>query len=279
MAKILIVGCGAIGSKLATEISANGHKVTGLKRTPPTISDGWNYFLADISNASDLVGLPTDFDQIFFIVSTGQRGPENYRKIYQTGLTNLCNHFANNPIPPHWIFVSSSSVYGQSQGEWVDENSVVEPVSPSSKSIRTAEQQLLRSCPDSVIVRFTGIYGAGRNRLIKMAKTSPAIQNHPPYYTNRIHEQDCIGVLKFLLNQRLSGKHLESYYLATDDHPVPQWEVISWLTQQMGVPAPTIKTVDNQIAMNKRCSNKKLKALGYHFKYPSYRDGYKEMLN
>jgi len=276
MAKILIVGCGAIGTELAHVLSAKGHQVTGLKRNPPTAYDGGIvYFKADIASAKDLDDLAADFDQLFFIVSPKGRTEADYQAVYETGLNNLLAKYPQKP----WIFVSSTSVYGQSQGEWVDENSIAEPDNANSRLIRQAEQRLTAINPENIIVRFSGIYGPGREYLLRQAQQGPSIQQNPPYFTNRIHQQDCVGVLAFLLEQRLAGVALEQCYLASDDDPAPLWDVMSWLTSQLKCQAPTVKTVDQDAGMNKRCSNRRLKALGYQFNYAGYKDGYHELIS
>jgi len=279
MAKILIIGCGAIGTQLAHVLSAKGHQVTGLKRNPPKTDTGKiDYFTADITSTVDLKDLPTDFDVLYFIVSPDGRNEESYRDIYESGLNNLLNKFSLAASNPHWIFVSSASVYGQSQGEWVDEDSIAQPVNATSQLIMQAEQKLMDLDAGNLVVRFSGIYGPGRESLLRMAMQAPAIQQHPPYFTNRIHEQDCIGVLAFLLERRLAGVALEQCYLASDDDPAPLWEVMSWLAEHMNCQPPTVKSVDNHCVMNKRCNNQRLKALGYKFLYPDFKDGYLELI-
>ena len=120
MAKILIIGCGSIGTQLAHNLAAKGHDVTGLKRNPPKLDIGEiNYFTADISLAYQLEELPLDFEFIYFIVSPDGRNKESYQAIYEIGLTNLIDRFAKEGASQNWIFVSSTSVYGQSEGEWV----------------------------------------------------------------------------------------------------------------------------------------------------------------
>jgi len=66
--------------------------------------------------------------------------------------------------------------------------------------------------------------------------------------------------------------------LASDDDPAPMWEVMSWLAEQMNCQPPTVKVNDNHYVMNKRCNNQRLKALGYQFRYPCYKDGYLELI-
>jgi nucleoside-diphosphate-sugar epimerase len=212
MAKILIVGCGDLGTGLAHVLSDKGHQVTGLKRHPPSRDDRIRYVAADITTGAGFDALDTDFDQLFFIVTPDGRNESDYRAIYETGLHHV---LAKLPRCP-WIFVSSTSVYAQSQGEWVDEESPAEPQTITGRLIRQAEQRLTSSNPDNVIVRFSGIYG-------------------------------------------------------------PLWDVISWLAERMHCAPPVAKAAGMDTVMNKRCSNRRLKALGYQFRYPDFKKGYAEL--
>lgn len=270
MAKILIVGCGNIGSALAEVLANQGHDVTGLKRTPPETPCRIDYIAADISAP---MTLERDFDQAFFIVAPDRRDEQNYRAVYQTGLDNLLAALPETP----WLMVSSTGVYAQSQGEWIDEESVAEPHNATSRLIRQAEQKLTAANPANIVVRFSGIYGPGRESLLRQAMQAPTIQRTPPYFTNRIHQQDCVGVLAFLLEQRLAGARLEQYYLASDDDPAPLWDVVDWLAERLHCPPP-IEKIDGSGDMNKRCNNARLKALGYRFRYPDYKAGYLEVI-
>jgi nucleoside-diphosphate-sugar epimerase len=298
MAKILIIGCGAIGSKLAEVLSSQGHQVTGLKRNPPaTVSGCINYVTADISSTEDLMRLDADFTHAYFIVSPDGRNEQSYRSVYEAGLNNLLAKLPRT----NWFMISSTSVYGQSQGEWVDEQSIAEPGNMTSQLIRQAEQTVMELNPDNCVVRFSGIYGPGREYLLRLALQTPEIQQTPPYFTNRIHQQDCVGVLSFLLEQRLAGKVLAQCYLASDDDPAPTWEVMTWLAQQLKCKPPTARnsisvstdqeriratfksdarllSFGAEVGMNKRCDNHKLKSFGYEFQYPSYKDGYLELI-
>jgi nucleoside-diphosphate-sugar epimerase len=274
MAHILIIGCGDIGTGLAHTLIAQGHRVTGLKRQPPASPSAIHYIQADITSVEAINALDLAVDVVFFIVSADGRTEASYQDVYVLGLNNALAKFAQQP----WFFVSSTSVYGQSQGEWVDENSPTEPRALTSQLILQAEQSVLAAHPENVIVRFSGIYGPGREYLLRMARQSPDIQKTPSYFTNRIHQQDCIGVLSFLLQKRLAGVPLDTCYLASDDDPAPLWDVISWLAGQLKCAPPNIKTVDGVADGNKRCHNARLKALGYQFRYPGYQAGYGELV-
>jgi nucleoside-diphosphate-sugar epimerase len=211
-------------------------------------------------------------------VSPDGRNKESYQTIYEIGLTNLIDRFAKEGASPNWIFVSSTSVYGQSEGEWVDEESIAQPDNITSQYIRQAEQQLMDLNPQNIVVRFSGIYGPGREYLLRMAKQQSVVQKDPPYYTNRIHQQDCIGVLIFLLEQSLAGVTLEQCYLASDDNPATMWDVMSWLTEHLSCKPPEVKVNDKEVVMNKRCNNQRLKTLGYHFQYSDFKVGYLELI-
>jgi nucleoside-diphosphate-sugar epimerase len=270
MADILIVGCGDIGAQLGQQLIDQGHRVTGLKRRPPAAGSAIRYLAADIADAAALLNVETGFDLLFFIVAADGRDPQSYRAVYQTGVRNVLERFSGIPC----IFVSSTSVYGQAQGEWVDETSEAEADNPNSRLIRQAEKQVLAANADNTLVRFSGIYGPGREYLVRLAASRPAIQQTPPYYTNRIHRDDCAGILAFLGGQRLAGRALEACYLASDDDPAPMWEVVSWLAERQHCSPPAIKVAGDDAPMNKRCNNARLKALGYRLLYPSYRQGY-----
>ena len=279
MAKILIVGCGAIGYELAKTLAGVGHDVTGLKRNPPPVSnENFKFIRADITSSTDLDALDTDFEYVFFIVSADSRNENSYRDIYEIGIDNLLCRLTQTGSQAPWIFVSSTSVYGQSKGEWVDEDSVTSPNKTTSLKIVQAEQKLKAMNPANITVRFSGIYGPGREYLLRMAKQTPSIQQHPPYYTNRIHQRDCVGILAFLLEKRMANVSLDHCYLASDDDPAPSWEVITWLAEQMQCSPPIAKVAEADSDMNKRCRNDKIKNLGYAFIYPDYKTGYAELI-
>ncbi|MEQ1545564.1 SDR family oxidoreductase [Methyloglobulus sp.] len=280
MAKILIVGCGAIGYELANTLADAGHDVTGLKRNPPTSSqEKFKFVRADITSSTDLAVLDTDFEHIFFIVSADSRNENSYDDIYKTGVDNLLSRLAKSGSQAPWIFVSSTSVYGQNQGEWVDEDSITDPTKSTSLKIVNAEQKLISHNPANIVVRFSGIYGPGREYLLRMAKQTPSIQQNPAYYTNRIHQRDCVGVLVFLLEQRLAGVSLEQCYVASDDDPSPLWDVLTWMTEKLRCNPPIAKMPENDADMNKRCRNDRLKKLGYQLLYPDYKTGYLELIH
>lgn len=274
MASIAIVGCGSVGGILAKNLSAMGHKVIGVRRKPPQPANGVDYIAADIASLGQLEALPEAVDVVFFMASVDGRGEPAYRAVYETGLGNVLQRYQGKPC----FFVSSTRVYGQDAGEWVDENSIAEPNSIAGRIICQAERLVWSAGAGNVVVRFSGIYGPGRGHLLSMARQSTRCQQSPPYYTNRIHQQDCAGVLAFLLAQGLAGRPLADCYLASDDCPARQWDVMSWLAKQMACSLPVVKPMPADAGQNKRCCNRRLKALGYRFEFPDYQMGYRELI-
>lgn len=285
MARVLIVGCGDIGLGLAQTLLAEGHAVTAVKRNPLTEAvAGLAIVLADVSNPASIKGLPTGFDQIFVILTPGQRNEESYRAVYEKGLANLLDYFADHrggqqSRSPHWIFVSSTSVYGQHGGEWVDESSPTEPRGFNGHVLLEAERKLWQADAGNTVVRFSGIYGPGRRRFIERVRSEKPVQYQPPYYTNRIHRDDCVAVLAWLFRQRLAGKVLDSLYLASDSEPAPLAEVATWLAAKTGCSSPPALADSISAAQNKRCSNRKLLTQGYEFLFNNYREGYGALLD
>lgn len=287
--KYLIVGCGDIGLALARRLVAAGHHVTAVKRSKPDWRAlGLTLAMADIEKPESLAALPTDIDQIFVILSPDRREEDAYRRLYETGIANLLAHFnqrTDNSIRPettrpHWIFVSSTSVYGQRKGERVDEHSCTAPSGFNGRALLCAEQQFLAESKNNSIVRFSGIYGPGRNHLIRNIKAGKAVQYEPPYYTNRIHREDCVDVLFWLAQQRRTGQPVGGIYVASDDTPVPLGDVAMWLAEQLGCAAPPAQSATRRVPrQNKRCDNRRLREAGYQFTYKDYRAGYRAMLD
>ena len=229
---------------------------------------------ADIRQSSTLSVLANDFELVLFIVSPGNRQAESYQALYYAGLNNLLAHFPKVGSGPKWVMVSSTSVYAQHCGEWVDEDSETSPLSPTAQWLVAAEQTLWQADDVNCVVRFSGIYGPGRDWLLRRAAKGEAIQQRPAIYTNRIHRDDCVAVLLYIIQKLLRGEVLQRCYLASDDDPAPLWDVMAWIAEQYGYSVPTPLLKESDAEQNKRCNNARLKALGYRFLFPSYRDGY-----
>jgi len=278
--RTLIAGCGKLGAAVAVELTSLGHQVTGLRRTAQPTKQDVNYLQVDLICPESLAKLPIQFDLILVIVTPSDYNEEGYRAIYVEGVGNLLSHFASRNSFPQVIYVSSTRVYGQQQGERVYENSETIPTDAQGRILLEAEQQVLafgdaNTANSNTVVRFSGIYGPDAQFMQRLAAQGKPIQFDPPSFTNRIHREDCVGSLVFLAEKALSGETLETHYLVTDDEPAPKWEVVNWLAEQADLSSPEKEVCDPGSRQGKRCSNQRISEAGFSFKYPTYREGYK----
>ena len=280
MSRVLIAGCGDVGSSLGLRLAAAGHEVWGLRRNPAAIPQGIHRVCADMTEPATLVNLPPDIDSVVYLATADRYDDTAYRRAYVEAPRNLLAALARAHGPlGRFVFVSSTSVYAHNAGEWVDENSPTEPEQFSGKRLLEGER-LARSGPASaVIVRFAGIYGPGRGRLQRRVIEGKPCRQTPPLYTNRIHRDDCAAVLDHVVSLAAP----DPIYIGVDCEPAPQCAVMDWLAARLGVPAPPRVDCrgahDARIRSNKRCSNARLLASGYRFIYPSYREGYAKILD
>ncbi|MBB3190030.1 NAD-dependent epimerase/dehydratase family protein [Halomonas cerina] len=275
----LILGCGDIGQALGRELLTAGQRVIGVRRDPAGLAaSGLEGRAADLGDAAAVAELP-DADLLVYVVSADRFEEGAYRAAYVDGLKTVLAEYVARPCPPRRLFfVSSTSVYAQQAGEVVDEQSPAEPTGFSGALMREAEQALLDSDLPGTVVRFSGIYGPGRDRLIRQVGEGRIAPSSPAMYTNRIHRDDCAGVLAHLIGLALADEPLHDLYLASDCEPAPLHEVMAWLARQLKVEATETIQSPLRRRASKRCDNTRLLDSGYGFRYPTYREGYAQVL-
>lgn len=276
--KLLIIGCGDIGQRLAQQLDPHHYRITGLRRHPPADLPYLQYRVCDATQSGQLDALlgSEAFDVIVISMTPAERSDRGYEQAYVQTCHNLVAGLKRHQRRPRLIqFVSSTAVYGQNDGSWVDESSPTQPESFSGKRLLEAEQVIQASGFIHSSVRFSGIYGPGRNRLIEQVKQQRASAS--PHHTNRIHADDCAGVLAHLIELQLK-QDLAPVYLATDSSPTPMVEVVSWIAEQLGIRDFLASDAVNERG-NKRISNQRLLATGYSFRYPDFRAGYAGLIN
>lgn len=277
MARILIVGTGDIGGRLASELVTEGHSVWGMRRSDKDIAEGVERITGDVADLDNYPPLPDALDLVIYCVASPVFSKEGYHAYYFKGLKNTLRRLRGQ-TPKRFFFVSSSSVYHQMQGEWVDENSETKPSSFAGKEMLATEQALLKHKTPGTVVRFTGIYGPGRTRMIEQARHGGYCDPEPEVWTNRIHRDDCIGVLRMLIDRALEEQPLDDVYLASDNEPATLFDVLEWMKDRIGEVDPDTKMGEVTRRANRRCRNSKLRDLGYRFKFSNYRDGYDKLL-
>jgi nucleoside-diphosphate-sugar epimerase len=277
---VLVAGCGYVGVELGRRLRADGHQVYGLRRRAAGLPPELFGLEADLTEKSSLLrSLPGELDLVVYAASAGETSEKAYRAAYVTGLRNLLEVLAERREEPRrLLFVSSTGVYAQDSGEWVDEESPAEPTHFTGKILLEGERIARGSCASTVVVRFGGIYGPGRTGTIDRVRSGDAVCPETPLYGNRIHRDDCAGVLHhlgFLPDPA-------PLYLGVDDEPADLCAVYCWIAARLGLPPPRRSSEAARLRYgrrsNKRCRNRLLRSCGYVFRYPTFREGYGALL-
>jgi len=234
---------------------------------------------ADLRIPNTLRNLPL-IDDVFYLAGPDGRTDGQYRAIYVDGLRYLLGALRQQGQSVRRFFLASStSVYAQHDGEWVDEESATAPTDFSGRAVLEGEELVRKNAArwPVTIVRFAGIYGPGRTRLLQSVLDGKA--TYPaggPAFTNRIHRDDCARVLVHLMERR----KVDELYLATDDDPAEGRIVHQWLASELHAPPPRAVTDETGAhSSNKRCCNERLKETGFTFRYPTFREGYASFMS
>ena len=267
MKRLLIAGCGDLGIRLAGRLDQAGWGVTGLRRNVQALPAFIKPLAADLLKPDSLASAAVDWDAVIYQATPGERSPQAYRRAYVEGLSNLLDRVRYERL----IFVSSTAVFGQDDGAWVDEDSPTEPSAFNGRVLLEAES--LARDAGGIACRFSGIYGPGRDYLLRRVRSGQAVcRETPPQWTNRIHADDCAGVLAHLLEL----DRPEPVYCASDCEPATRCQVLDWLAEKLNQPRPSRNTEPG--GQGRRVSSRRLLASGYHFDYPDFRSGYGALL-
>lgn len=270
--KHLFIGFGKLAARCATHISDPENKVFGVARSERQCDESVHLLLGDIKSEQMLQRLSNEyFDTVTIILTPDAYTEEAYEHTYVNTVEALVGVWNKAKAPERILFISSTSVYGQNDGELVNELSPANPVRSSAKMLRKAESILLEEFTQSVVIRFSGIYGNGRDYLLRQIWDKKAGDNN---YTNRIHESDCCGVICHILTMEKSK--LRRIFLASDCASVKSKDIRQWLASKIGV-ALVLQAKQSSRAGNKRCDNSLLLKSGYKFRFPTYKDGYEKI--
>jgi len=273
--RILIADCGYTGRALGQRLLDAGHNVWGLSRKPRDFPPGLQPLAADLGDVRTLASVPRDFELVVYCASADAGSDEAYRSAYVDGCANLLGHLDGAALT-RFFFVSSTAVYAQDHGQWVDETSTTAPTHFSGRRTLEAERVLLDSGLPGTVLRCSGIYGPGRDRLVAAVRRGEPM-SVADRFTNRIHRDDIAGLVTHLIQHGTSDPIL----LVSDDEPTTQRQIIEFIAARLGVSPPSL-TVDAHVSGarggNKRCNNARLRATGYSLLYPTFREGYGSLL-
>lgn len=277
---VLIAGCGDVGSRLGLQLGRDGWRVYGLRRNAAELPVPILPVKGDLTDPTCPRCWPNGgLDYLVYAASATEHDEAGYRQAYVEGLRNVLRWLRQHEQQPRrLLFVSSTGVYAQRDGEWIDEDSPTEPTGFNGQVMLEAEQLALGCGLPATCVRMGGLYDPSRPWLQNQVRAGLRVERDPPQYSNRIHRDDAAALLSFLLQADASGTALQSCYLGVDDEPAPLHEVVGWLRERLGV---TEWAEENSVrrAGSKRCSNARARALGWAPQYPSYREGYAAVLS
>ncbi len=285
---VAVLGCGYVGLALCETLDDT--TVYGVRRSAEgaaAIEDaGATPIQADVTDAESLEAIP-DVDTIVFAVSAGGRSGEAARRAYVEGLQTVIESFADREqSPERLIYTSSTSVYGDHGGDWVTEETPIEPTTEKTEILATAERIARETAEahgiDGTVVRFAGLYGPGRYRLERY-QSGPVTAG----ILNMLHRDDAAGILRWLLE---TDPDVDTV-LAVDDEPVEKWTLARWLAAECDTATPPLQTKADRLAQGdlsvpakrrlttaKRCSNDWLRTAGYEFVHPTFRSGYRRAI-
>ncbi len=275
----LIVGCGYLGLRVANRWVADGAVVIAVTRYSERgsflQSRGIEPIVGDIMAPDTLRSLPSA-DTVLFAVGHDRGCGHSIREVYVAGLMNVLEYLPSSV--GRFIYVSSTGVFGQSDGSWVDETSPCEPKREGGRACWQAEL-LLRQHPlgrRAVVLRMAGIYGPGRIPRSKELLAGLPLDAPSEGFLNLIHVDDAASAVL----AAEARAPLPSLYCVSDGHPVVRRDYYCQLAALLGAAEPQFRKtqLDAPAALrasaSKRVSNQRLLSqLGFQPQYPSYREG------
>jgi nucleoside-diphosphate-sugar epimerase len=242
MPRVLIAGCGYVGSVAAKLFAEEGWEVIGWTRTGQSAERaGASTIPLSAVDLTDPESVRRNSFVADVVVHCASSGADSYLHVFRNGAANLAACFPNARI----IFTSSTSVYPQRDGSSVTEENAAEPDSKNAQILRDAEKIVLAH--GGIVLRVAGIYGPGRSFLLRIFFVARCRALEPPRIFNVV-----------------------------DDAPAPRTEILNWLSARLGLPLSNsaLSPESRRGRSSKRVSNAKLRALGWVPAYPSYREGF-----
>ena len=281
----LICGCGYLGHRVARRWLATGDQVYAVTRRDERAaawqSERIEAIVADVTRPETLAGLPK-VDTALYAVANDAASGQSHEATLLGGLQNVLGALGRNF--QRVIYISSTGVYGDRQGGWVDEETPCEPQRPAGRACLAAERWLERHplADRAVILRLAGLYGPNRIPRRSALLAGEAIDAPQHGFLNLIHVDDAVESVVAAADTDL---RLPRRYLISDGAPVVRSEYYAELARLVGAPSPRFHPPEKETAAHaragadKRISNARMLAeLKVALRFATYRDGLKAIV-
>ena len=275
----LVFGCGYLGQRVAARWIEQGCEVYAVTRSTGRaeafIAAGIRPLIGDILDSAAWGDLPVA-ETVLFAVGYERASERSIREVYVDGLRNVLATLPRGT--GRLIYVSSTGVYGQADGSWVDEESPCLPGREGGVACLEAERLLQGSSwgRQSVILRMSGIYGPGRIPRRRELEAGRPLAAPQAGFLNLVHVDDAARAV--LAAERDHGG--PQVYCVSDGNPVLRGDYYRYLAQLLGAPEPQfVEAPENSPARLRASSSKRISSdrlrnrWGFRFEYPSYREG------
>lgn len=278
----LVIGCGYVGMRLARQYQDRGEAVTGVVRSAAGVerlgAAGILALQIDLG-ADDLGPLPSRGARVFHLAPPPVSGIEDAHT------RRLVDALVRTGQPRRVVYVSTTGVYGDCQGAWVDESWPVRPSVDRARRRWDAEETLRRWASETggelVVLRVAGIYGPGRLPLERIRQGLPLVRPEESPFSNRIHVDDLVTACIAAMERGRPG----AVYNACDGNPSTMTDYFIAIADAAGLPRPPLVPMAEAVGQvsegmlsylseSRRLSNRRLREeLGLALRYPTLADG------
>lgn len=272
---LLILGCGDIGTRVGLSVLQQGWQVSAVRRQPHLLPDDFERIGLDLTEPERLTELCwVKPDYVLATPTPLSYDPAGYR----SGFAGVARALAAQ----EWIarcrrviWVSSTRVYREADGGWVDEHSALNLDEPQAAAMLAAEASVRRGAT-ATIIRPAAVYGNPEGMLMRRIRAGEA-GGTAATYGNRIHRDDLSRLIVHCLLRDQNGENVPPTLIGADHDTTPIHEIEDWLAGQLGL---TLKrpTEGGPVRANRRCANALLEEIGFKLDYPTWREGYQASL-